>query len=67
MVGGGLGVALVPDSLRRVQIPGVAFRPLADVAPTTRLVGAYRKGEASPAVRAVIRRLREAAAATATA
>ncbi|MFI8893859.1 LysR substrate-binding domain-containing protein [Streptomyces paradoxus] len=67
MVGGGLAVALVPDSLRRVQIPGVAYRPLADVAPTTRLVGAYRKGETSPAVRGVIRRLREAAAATATA
>lgn len=64
MVGGGLAVALVPDSLRRVNIPGVAYRPLADVAPTTRLVGAYRRGEASPAVRAVIRRLREAAAAT---
>ncbi|MFF5978861.1 LysR substrate-binding domain-containing protein [Streptomyces olindensis] len=62
MVGGGLGVALVPDSLRRVLIPGVAYRPLADVALTTRLVGAYRKGETSPAVRGVIRRLREAAA-----
>lgn len=65
LVGGGLAVALAPDSLRRVQIPGVAYRPLADVALTTRLVGAYRKGETSPAVRGVIRRLREAAAATA--
>ncbi|GAA2932604.1 MULTISPECIES: LysR substrate-binding domain-containing protein [Streptomyces] len=67
LVGGGLAVALVPDSLRRVQIPGVAYRPLADVALTTRLVGAYRKRETSPAVRGVIRRLREAAAATAPA
>ncbi|WP_432191909.1 LysR substrate-binding domain-containing protein [Streptomyces sp. bgisy027] len=67
LVGGGMAVALVPDSLRRVQIPGVAYRPLADVALATRLVGAYRRGETSPAVRAVIRRLREAAAATATA
>jgi DNA-binding transcriptional LysR family regulator len=66
LVGGGLAVALVPDSLRRVQIPGVAYRPLADVALTTRLVGAYRKGETSPAVRGVIRRMREIAA-TATA
>jgi DNA-binding transcriptional LysR family regulator len=63
-VGGGLAVALVPDSLRRVQIPGVTCRPLADVRLTTRLVGAYRKGETSPAVRGVIRRLREAAAVT---
>ena len=64
LVGGGLAVALVPDSLRRVNIPGVAYRPLADVSLTTRLVGAYRRGETSPAVRGVIRRLREAAAAT---
>ncbi|MER5184003.1 LysR substrate-binding domain-containing protein [Streptomyces sp. NPDC002896] len=64
LVGGGLAVALVPDSLRRVQIPGVTYRPLADVRLTTRLVGAYRKGETSPAVREVIRRLREAATAT---
>ncbi|MEI5525947.1 LysR substrate-binding domain-containing protein [Streptomyces brasiliscabiei] len=62
LVGGGLAVALVPDSLRLVRIPGVTYRPLADVTLTTRLVGAYRKGETSPAVRGVIRRLREAAA-----
>ncbi|MDW8803335.1 LysR substrate-binding domain-containing protein [Streptomyces scabiei] len=66
LVGGGLAVALVPDSLRLVRIPGVTYRPLADVTLTTRLVGAYRKSETSPAVRGVIRRLREAAAATAT-
>lgn len=64
LVGGGLTVALVPDSLRRVRIPGVVYRPLKDVALTTRLVGAYRRAETSPAVRAVIHRLREAAAAT---
>jgi DNA-binding transcriptional LysR family regulator len=65
LVGGGLAVALVPDSLRRVHIPGVAYRPLTDVSLTTRLVGAYRRGETSPAVRGVIRRLREVAGATA--
>jgi DNA-binding transcriptional LysR family regulator len=62
LVGGGLGTALVPGSLRRVRIPGVVYRPLADVALTTRLVCAYREREASPAVRGIIRRLREAAA-----
>lgn len=60
LVGGGLGTALVPESLRRVQIPGVVYRPLADIALTTRLVGAHRRRETSPAVRGVIRRLREA-------
>lgn len=64
LVGGGLAVALVPDSLRRAHLPGVAYRPLADVPLTTRLVGAYRTGETAPAVRGVIRRLREAAVAT---
>jgi len=67
LVGGGLAVALVPDSLRRVHVPGVAYRPLADVTPTTRLVGAYRRGETSPAVRGVIRRLRQSAVAPVTA
>ncbi|GAA3828631.1 LysR substrate-binding domain-containing protein [Streptomyces phyllanthi] len=66
LVGGGLAVALVPDSLRRVRIPGVAYRPSADIPLTTRLVGAHRRGETSPAVRGVIRRLREAAAGTVT-
>ncbi|MFI1538287.1 LysR substrate-binding domain-containing protein [Streptomyces anandii] len=65
LVGGGLAVALVPESLRRARIPGVTCRPLADVRPTTRLVGAYRRDETSPAVRAVIRRLRRAAEETA--
>ncbi|MFE2512302.1 LysR substrate-binding domain-containing protein [Streptomyces naganishii] len=61
LVGGGLAVALVPKSLWRAGIPGVTFRTLADVRPTTRLVGAYRRDETSPAVRGVIRRLRRAA------
>ncbi|MFF3848200.1 LysR substrate-binding domain-containing protein [Streptomyces sp. NPDC002328] len=58
LVGGGHGVALVPDSLRRVHLPGVAYRPLADTPLTTRLVGAHRHDESSPAVRKVIHRLR---------
>ena len=61
LVGGGLGTALVPASLRRAQVPGVVLRPLAGLQLTTRLVGAYRGGDTSPAVRAVIGRLRRAA------
>jgi DNA-binding transcriptional LysR family regulator len=61
LVGGGLGTALVPASLSHVRVPGVVYRPLADVPLTTRLVGAYRGHESSPAVRAVIGRLRRAA------
>jgi DNA-binding transcriptional LysR family regulator len=62
MVGGGLAVALVPASLRRADVPGVVYRPLSDLRLTTRLVGAYRGGEPSPAVRTVISRLRRTAA-----
>lgn len=61
LVGGGLGVALVPDSVRCVGMPGVVHRPLADVTLTTRLVGVHRRDETSPAVRRVVRRLRAAA------
>jgi len=61
LVGAGLAVALAPDSLRRVAVPGVVYRPLADLRLTTRLVGAYRTGETSPAVHTVIQRLRAAA------
>lgn len=61
LVGGGLATALVPASLRRAQVPGVALRPLAGLELTTRLVGAYRERDPSPAVRAVIMRLRAAA------
>lgn len=63
MVGSGLGIALVPSSLRRVRFPGVAYRPLAGIRPTTRLVAAYRRRETSPAVRGVIRHLHAAARA----
>ncbi|EKX64407.1 LysR family transcriptional regulator [Streptomyces ipomoeae] len=62
LVGGGLGVALVPDSVRCVHMPGVVHRPLADVSLTTRLVGVHRGEETSPAVRRVIQRLRAAGA-----
>ncbi|MEI5522960.1 LysR family transcriptional regulator [Streptomyces brasiliscabiei] len=61
LVGGGLGVALVPESVCRVRMPGVVHRPLADVSLTTRLVGVHRRDENSPAVRRVIRRLRAVA------
>ena len=61
LVGSGLGTALVPASLHRAQVPGVALRPLADLRLTTRLVGAYRERETSPAVGVVVGRLRRAA------
>jgi DNA-binding transcriptional LysR family regulator len=64
LVGLGLGVALVPESLRDcVRLPGLAYRPLAGTSLRTELAAAFRRNEAAPAARACIRQLRRQAAA----
>ena len=51
LVAAGLGVSLVPASLRRMQMDGVAFRPLGGtVQPKAPLILAARRGEASAVV-----------------
>ena len=63
LVGLGLGVALVPESLRDcLRAPGVEYRPLAGTPPRSELAAAFRRGEAAPATRACIRLLRQASA-----
>lgn len=52
-VAAGLGVALVPASVRSLGIDGVAYVPLTGVAPTVELVMATREGDTSPGVRRV--------------
>ncbi|WP_312316077.1 LysR substrate-binding domain-containing protein [Stenotrophomonas sp.] len=49
LVGEGLGVALVPASLRRLGVPGVAFVALKD-APRVQQVVFWRVGNANPAL-----------------
>jgi DNA-binding transcriptional LysR family regulator len=52
LVAAGLGISLVPESLQRMHLDGVVFRPIAGVArPTAPLILASRRGEASAAVR----------------
>lgn len=51
LVAAELGVALVPESMRAVRLPGVVFRRLEDVHPRCRLAVACRPHETSPAVR----------------
>ncbi|WP_419897586.1 LysR substrate-binding domain-containing protein [Roseomonas sp. USHLN139] len=58
MVAVGLGVALVPQSLRCVQVPGLAYRPLAGPPVLAELALAYRRTEASPAARNFVRHAR---------
>jgi DNA-binding transcriptional LysR family regulator len=63
LVAAGLGVSLVPASMRRLQADGVAYRRLG---PEARLAAplnlAYRTGEASAAVRAFVALVRRTAA-----
>jgi DNA-binding transcriptional LysR family regulator len=50
LVAAGLGVAVVPTSLRHLRIAGVTFRPL-DPPLTVPLALAYREGDRNPLVR----------------
>jgi DNA-binding transcriptional LysR family regulator len=64
----GLGVALVPASLRDcVQLPGLTYRPLCGTPLRAELSAAFRRNEAAPATQTCIRELRRQAAAAASA
>ncbi|MDP5239252.1 LysR substrate-binding domain-containing protein [Uliginosibacterium sp. 31-16] len=58
LVAAGLGVALLPASATYMQIPGVVYRPLQDGTATSDLLVIHRRFERSPAVRALLTRLR---------
>jgi DNA-binding transcriptional LysR family regulator len=47
LVATGLGIAVVPSSLRYIGIPNIVYVPLADADATTDLVMVYRAGEAN--------------------
>jgi DNA-binding transcriptional LysR family regulator len=50
LVAAGSGVAIVPESLRYMNVPSVVFRPLADIELASELAVAYRREERSPAI-----------------
>jgi DNA-binding transcriptional LysR family regulator len=54
LVAAGAGVALVPESLQRLQLRNVYYRSLKGVAQRTELAIAYRRNEAAPTIRAFI-------------
>lgn len=54
LVSGGLGISLVPRSVRAVPLAGVRFRDLEDGGPSTTLACAWRSEDPSPQVRAVL-------------
>ncbi len=47
LVATGLGIAVVPSSLRYIGIPNIVYVPLADADATTELLMVYRAGEAN--------------------
>ena len=66
LIAAGLGVALVPESLQRVKLNGVAYRRLAGAAQPKAFLGlALRKDNASPVLREFVASVRRAAAAAA--
>lgn len=54
LVGIGIGIALVPQSMSRVELPNIHYRLLGGVTVTSDVAIAYRKGEGSPATKAFI-------------
>ncbi|EGD01347.1 LysR family regulatory protein, partial [Burkholderia sp. TJI49] len=48
LVSAGMGVALVPQSLRNLRRTGVAYRPLAGEAPVVETGLVWRTGDVSP-------------------
>lgn len=62
LVAAGLGIALIPDSLSQLQMPGVSYRRLArPVQPKLPLVTVSRRGDASAAVRQLLALARQSA------
>ncbi len=55
----GIGVTLVPASVRTLRPRGLVYRPLASPAPTTRLLALYRREDAPPAVQRFLEVARE--------
>jgi len=59
MVGAGLGITIIPEQLRRLDIPGVVFRRIVGAARLNEISVVYRKSEAGRAIKAYIELLRK--------
>jgi DNA-binding transcriptional LysR family regulator len=59
LVAARMGVALVPASLEHLRRTGVVYRPLADARSRVEIGVAWRAGDASPVVRALVALARE--------
>ncbi|MFK0165037.1 LysR substrate-binding domain-containing protein [Rhizobium sp. NPDC090279] len=59
LVGIGVGIALVPQSMRCADLPDITYQPVEGIGATSDVAIAYRKGEGAPAVKAFIAGHRE--------
>jgi len=62
LVAAGMGVALVPASLRHLRRTGVTYRPLVERSPRIEIGIAWRRADDAPAVRAFVALARDSAA-----
>ncbi len=63
LVAAGVGISLVPESVRALERPGVTYRPLEGGAPALKLEMAYRATDGSPVLAAFLEKARAAAPA----
>ena len=63
LVAAGVGISLVPESVRALDRPGVAYRPLEGGAPALKLEMAWRAADGSPVLAAFLEKARAAAPA----
>jgi DNA-binding transcriptional LysR family regulator len=54
LVAGGIGIALMPDSIKAIARQGVVYLPLKHPAPTTVINVAYRRDDSSPVLKAFL-------------
>jgi DNA-binding transcriptional LysR family regulator len=54
LVAAGVGISLVPESVRALARAGVVYRPLAGEAPTVALSACWRTGDDSPVLAAFL-------------
>jgi DNA-binding transcriptional LysR family regulator len=59
LVAAGFGVAVVPQSIACIRIPGVIYKPLTRRTNEVELAAAFRRDERTPAVKAFIQHLRK--------
>ena len=63
LVAAGVGISLVPESVRALVRHGVTYRPLGDTAPAVRLAMAWRATDDSPVLHSFLEKARAAAPA----